>query len=147
MLARPRRSWMHCCAVVRVQNKTPAPLPPVMQQLDVTVVKGPNGVGINVSQDNRIGNNSRQPLLRIGDRIVAVDGAALGHQYIGDVLPTMGDGPFVFTVERVVETATGATATATAVTATITTPVAPQEGGEPPAKRKRTAEGAPAAPE
>ena len=45
-------------------------------------------------------SNAGQPELQIGDKVVAVDGERLNGRYLGKVLASKGDGPYVFTVER-----------------------------------------------
>ena len=71
------------------------------QEVDVKVLRGTGGLGIEVDNNNVVGSNSGNinPDLLVGDRIVAVDGLSVDGQYVGKVLDA-SKAEYIFTVVR-----------------------------------------------
>jgi len=57
------------------------------------------GLGIEVDETNMVASCAGQPDLEVGDRVIAVDGEALGERYLSKAL-TPGMQEYSFTVER-----------------------------------------------
>lgn len=76
-------------------------------EMEVVVMRSAGGsLGIEVDNSNIIGSNAGQPGLLVGDKILAVDGEALGDKYVGQALAP-GTESFVFTVLRGGENSVG----------------------------------------
>ena len=63
-------------------------------------MRGPEGgLGIDVDKSNVIIGSKGQTDLRMGDRVVAIDGVRLGSQFVSQALEP-GKASYVFSVER-----------------------------------------------
>ena len=54
----------------------------------------------HIPHTRKSGECEGQSSLMVGDIVVAVFGERLSGRYLGDVLPLMGAGPYVLTVQR-----------------------------------------------
>lgn len=71
-----------------------------IQTLEISVVRGEGGgLGIDVDKSNVIQASSGQKDLKVGDRVIAIDGTPLGSKFVAQGLEP-GKADYTFTIER-----------------------------------------------
>ena len=71
-----------------------------IETLEISVVRGEGGgLGIDVDKSNVIQASSGQKDLKVGDRVIAIDGTPLGSKFVAQGLEP-GKADYTFTIER-----------------------------------------------